>query len=116
MSWRARMPRIRFATQALLAQVAVLLLIVGAAFGLVAMKLRAELETQYEQRALAVAQAVAADPVIASALESGSCQPARKPSAMRRTTSGDWKPSGGSCRTRILTRQRNHPNAPAATT
>jgi two-component system CitB family sensor kinase len=64
MSWRDRVPRIRFATQALLVQVAVLLLIVGAAFGLVAVKLRAELEHQYEQRALAVARAVAADPVI----------------------------------------------------
>jgi two-component system CitB family sensor kinase len=69
MSWPARMPRIRFATQALLAQVAVLLLIVGAAFALLALSMRTELEKQYEQRALAVARAVAADPVIVDALE-----------------------------------------------
>ncbi len=64
MSWRDRRPHPRFATQAMLAQVAVLLLIVGAGFGLVAVLLRVELEKQYEQRVLAVAQSVAADPMI----------------------------------------------------
>ena len=63
MRWPLRR-RPRLATQALLAQVAVLLLILGAGFGLVAKLLRTELEQQYEQRALAVAHAVAADPVI----------------------------------------------------
>jgi len=56
--------RPRLATRALLAQVAVLLLILGAGFALVATLLRTELEQQYEQRALAVAHSVAADPVI----------------------------------------------------
>jgi two-component system CitB family sensor kinase len=65
MRWTTKGPHPRFATQALLAQVAVLLLIVGAGFGLVALLLRGELERQYEQRALAVAHAVAADTVIA---------------------------------------------------
>jgi two-component system CitB family sensor kinase len=69
MPWRHRIPHIRFATQGLLVQVAVLLLIVGAGFGLVALDLRAELENQYEQRALAVARAVAADPVVIRDLE-----------------------------------------------
>jgi len=63
MRWPPIRWRPRLATQALLAQVAVLLLILGAGFGLVAKLLRTELEQQYEQRALAVAHAVAADPV-----------------------------------------------------
>jgi two-component system CitB family sensor kinase len=75
MPWPPRMPRIRFATQALLAQIAVLLLIVGAGVGLVAQKLRTELENQYEQRALAVARAVATDPVIVTALEAHNPKP-----------------------------------------
>jgi two-component system CitB family sensor kinase len=66
---RYRLPHPRFATQALLVPVAVLLLTVGACFGLIAGKLRGELETQYEQRALAVARAVAADPVVVRDLE-----------------------------------------------
>jgi two-component system CitB family sensor kinase len=65
MPWPGRRPHPRFATQALLVQVAVLLLIVGAGFALVALLLRAELEKQYEQRALAVARSVAADDLIA---------------------------------------------------
>jgi two-component system, CitB family, sensor kinase len=69
MSWRDQVPGVRFATQAMLVQVALLLLMVGAAFGLLAMKVRAELENQYEQRALGVAQAVAADPVIIADLD-----------------------------------------------
>jgi two-component system CitB family sensor kinase len=66
--WRLSRPVPRFATQALLAQAAVLLLITGAGFGLVALLLRGELRTQYEQRALAVARAVAADPAIVGAV------------------------------------------------
>src|SRR4249920_2257495 len=56
--------RPRFATQVLLVQVGVLLLIVGTGFALVALLMRAELEKQNEQRALAVARSVAADPLI----------------------------------------------------
>jgi two-component system CitB family sensor kinase len=48
----------------MLAQVALLLLIVGSGFGLVALMLGRELISQYEARALAVARAVAADEVI----------------------------------------------------
>src|SRR4051812_36987711 len=58
------MPRLRFATQAMLAQVAVLLLIVGSGFWLVWLMLGRELISQYEARALAVARSVAADEVI----------------------------------------------------
>lgn len=54
-----------FGTQALLAQVAVLLLVVGSGFGLMALLLSDELEQQYQQRALTIARAVAADPTIA---------------------------------------------------
>ncbi|MEU9890493.1 sensor histidine kinase [Sphaerisporangium sp. NPDC051011] len=61
MSWPGRRPPLRFATQALLVQVAVLLLILGLGFALVAYMLHAELEKQYEERALAVARSVAAD-------------------------------------------------------
>ncbi|WP_214408867.1 sensor histidine kinase [Sphaerisporangium fuscum] len=61
MSWPEKRPPLRFATQALLVQVAVLLLIMGSGFALVAYLLHAELEKQYEQRALAVARSVAAD-------------------------------------------------------
>jgi two-component system CitB family sensor kinase len=50
-------------------QIAVLLLTVAAGFGVVAVKLRAELANQYEQRALAVARAVATDPVIVRDLQ-----------------------------------------------
>jgi len=65
---RLSRPDPRFATQALLAQTAVLLLIIAAGFGLVALQLRGELRSQYEQRALAVARAVAADPAIVDAV------------------------------------------------
>ncbi|MFI5952905.1 ATP-binding protein [Cryptosporangium sp. NPDC051539] len=56
----------RFATQVLLLQVAILLLVVGAGSALVAVLLRRTLEHQYEARALAIAQSVASDPSIAS--------------------------------------------------
>src|SRR5262249_2964428 len=64
MSWPGKRPHLRFATQALLVQVAVLVLILGVGFTLVAILLRAELMRQYEERALGVARSVAADDVI----------------------------------------------------
>jgi two-component system CitB family sensor kinase len=65
----------RFATQALLVQVAVLVLILGTGFALVASLLRSELERQYEQRALAVARTVAADDVIVRDVAAHNRQP-----------------------------------------
>jgi two-component system CitB family sensor kinase len=84
--WGSGRWRPRLATQALLAQVAVLLLILGAGFGLVAQLLRTELEQQYEQRALAVAHSVAADPVIARlvAAHDRSAQVQQRAEAVRR--------------------------------
>ncbi|GAA2121058.1 ATP-binding protein [Actinomadura alba] len=63
MPWTKWYPR--FATQALLAQVVVLLLVVGFGFVLVTVLLREELEQQYQQRALTIARAIAADRTIA---------------------------------------------------
>jgi two-component system CitB family sensor kinase len=65
----------RFAVQALLAQVAVLLLVVGSGFALIAGLLRDELEQQYQQRALTVARAVAADRTIATYVAAGQANP-----------------------------------------
>jgi two-component system CitB family sensor kinase len=59
--------RMRFAWQILALQIGVVALVVGVGFTLIGWLLDAELTTQYEQRALAVARAVAADPVIAEA-------------------------------------------------
>lgn len=86
MRWFPVRRRPRLATRALLAQVAVLLVILGSGFGLVAVMLRSELEQQYEQRALAVARAVAADPAVAAEVarhdRSGDVQ--RRAEAVRR--------------------------------
>jgi two-component system CitB family sensor kinase len=60
-------PRVPFAGQILALQIGVVTLVVGVGFALIGWLLDRELITQYEQRALAVAHAVAADPVIASA-------------------------------------------------
>src|SRR6266536_666354 len=60
-------PRVRFARQILALQIGVVTLVVGVGFALVAWLLDKELTAQYGQRALAVAHAVAADPVIADA-------------------------------------------------
>ncbi|WP_204050002.1 sensor histidine kinase [Microbispora siamensis] len=81
-------PHPRFATQALLVQVAVLLLIIGLGFALVAYLLHAELERQYEQRALAVARAVAADDVVIRAVAAHSPGPQvqRRAEEVRRRT------------------------------
>jgi len=64
-----------FATQALLAQVAVLLLVVVSGFALIALLLRHELERQYEERALTIARAVAADETIARHVAAGEVAP-----------------------------------------
>lgn len=65
----------RFATQALLAQVGVLALVVGVGVALTAVLLRTELEQQYEQRALTIARAVAADPTVAGHVAVGKPSP-----------------------------------------
>src|SRR2546429_162705 len=62
-----RAPRVRFARQMLALQIGVVTLVVGVGFALIGWLLNTELTGQYEQRALAVARAVAADPVIANA-------------------------------------------------
>jgi len=56
--------RPRIATQTLLAQVSVILVVLAAGFALSATMLRRQSENQYAQRALAVARTVADDPVI----------------------------------------------------
>jgi two-component system, CitB family, sensor kinase len=63
--------RLRLTTQALLLQLGVLVLVLVAGLGLVALLLGGELDQQYEQRALGIAHAVAADPELAEAVESG---------------------------------------------
>lgn len=65
-----RSPRI--GTQALLAQVTVVILVVGGAFALTAGMLRHASEQQYEQRALAVARTVAEDPAVERRISAGS--------------------------------------------
>lgn len=55
----------RIATQALLAQVLALVVVLGAGFALTVTLLRNSAEQQYEQRALAVARTVAENPVVA---------------------------------------------------
>jgi two-component system CitB family sensor kinase len=57
--------RLRFTTQALLLHLGVLVVVLGAGLGLVALLLHSELERQFEQRALAIAHSVAADPDVA---------------------------------------------------
>lgn len=59
----------RFSTQALLISLAVLLVVVVSGLSLMALLLRRDLVAQYEQRALAIARSVAADPVYAQAVE-----------------------------------------------
>jgi two-component system, CitB family, sensor kinase len=63
--------RLRFTTQALLLHLGVLVLVLGAGLGLVALLLRSELERQFEHRALAIAHAVAADPQVAAGVQAG---------------------------------------------
>jgi two-component system CitB family sensor kinase len=67
--------RLRFTTQALLLHLGVLVLVLGAGLGLVTLLLRAELERQFESRALAIAHSVAADPEIAVGVTAGSPSP-----------------------------------------
>jgi two-component system CitB family sensor kinase len=64
-------PRLRFTTQALLLHLGVLVLVLVAGLGLVALLLRGELEDQYEQRALGIAHAVAADPAVGAGVAAG---------------------------------------------
>ncbi|HEX6499525.1 MAG TPA: sensor histidine kinase [Micromonosporaceae bacterium] len=60
-------PRFPFARQILALQIGVVTLVVGVGFTLIGWLLNRELTQQYGQRALAVAEAVAADPEIADA-------------------------------------------------
>lgn len=62
---------LRFATRALLLQVGVLLLVGSAGLVLMGFLLHDNLTDQYEQRALAIARAVAADPDVARAVTVG---------------------------------------------
>jgi two-component system CitB family sensor kinase len=64
-------PRIRFAHQVLALQVAVVVLVAGVGYALVAWLMRDELRHQYGQRALTLARGVAADPVLADEVEQG---------------------------------------------
>jgi two-component system CitB family sensor kinase len=64
-------PRLTFARQALLLQLGVVALVLAAGLGLVALLLRTELQDQFEQRALAIARSVAADPAYAEDIASG---------------------------------------------
>jgi two-component system CitB family sensor kinase len=61
----------RLATQALLAQVSVILVVLAAGFALSAVMVRRQSENQFALRALAVARTVADDPVIAARVASG---------------------------------------------
>jgi two-component system CitB family sensor kinase len=63
--------RLTFARQALLLQLGVVALVLAAGLGLVALLLRNELEDQFEQRALAIARSVAADPAYATDIAAG---------------------------------------------
>ncbi len=58
----------RFTTQLLLVQIAILTAVLALGFGLVAVQIRAGLLVQYEQRALAVARSVASDPALGTAV------------------------------------------------
>ena len=64
-------PRLTFARQALLLQLGVVALVLMAGLGLVSLLLRSELEGQFEQRALGIARAVAADPAYAADIAAG---------------------------------------------
>src|SRR3954451_19338283 len=67
----------RFTTQLLVFQIAVITLVLGLGFGLVAWLIRSSLLNQYQQRALGVARTIAADPTLASrvaAEDSGAVQ------------------------------------------
>ncbi len=74
-------PRIRFARQILALQVGVVVLVIGVGFLLVGYQLQGELTNQYQQRALAVAHAIAADHEIWSAAQAGDPQHAIKTEA-----------------------------------
>lgn len=67
----ARRPRIRFAHQVLILQIGVVVLVAVTGYGLAAWIQRGELRHQYGWRALTLARAVAADPVIADAAARG---------------------------------------------
>ncbi|MFC9605032.1 ATP-binding protein [Streptomyces niveus] len=77
-----------FATQALLAQVGVLTLVVGVGSALTAVLLGAELEQQYQQRALTIARTIAADQTIARHVAAGKLSPVvrRRTEAVRMRT------------------------------
>jgi two-component system CitB family sensor kinase len=77
-----RLRRIRFTRQLLLLQISVVSALVLIGFGLVAWLLNGNLESQYKQRALAVARAVAADPGLGDQVRAEN-QPAVQRTALR---------------------------------
>jgi two-component system CitB family sensor kinase len=76
-----RFRRMRFTRQLLLLQITVVSALVLIGFGLVAWLLNGNLESQYKQRALAVARAVAADPGLGDQVRAGN-QPAVQQTAL----------------------------------
>jgi len=77
-----RLRRMRFTRQLLLLQIGVVSALVVVGFGLVAWLLNGNLESQYKQRALAVARAVAADPGLGEEVRADH-QPAVQQTALR---------------------------------
>ncbi|MCU1486710.1 MAG: domain S-box protein [Actinomycetia bacterium] len=79
---------VRFSTQVLLLQLGILGLVCAAGFALMALLVRHDLVEQYQERALAIARSVAADPQVAEAIvaedRSGAVQ-ARAEAVRRRT-------------------------------
>jgi two-component system CitB family sensor kinase len=67
-------PRMRFARQVLVLQIALVALVVGVGFALVGWLLNRDLEQEYGLRALSVAHAVAADFTLADAVQTGDPQ------------------------------------------
>src|SRR3954453_23309703 len=64
-----RLRALRFTTQLLIFQIAVVTAVLVLGFGLVAWLIRGSLLHQYQQRALGVARAVAANPALAASVE-----------------------------------------------
>jgi two-component system CitB family sensor kinase len=84
----ALFPRMRFTRQVLLLQIGVVALVVGLGVGLFSGLLRGALANQYGERALAVAKAVATDPVViegAAARRQGGALQQRSQAAQSRT-------------------------------
>ncbi|HEX6521546.1 MAG TPA: sensor histidine kinase [Streptosporangiaceae bacterium] len=66
-----RLVRHRLSTQVVITQVAILVIVMVAGFFVVQWNLQRQLDQQYEQRALAVAETLAAQPTVVNAVETG---------------------------------------------